>query len=133
LKSRGGDWIEGKKIIMLFQTGLTKHSDIPNLPLALDFAKTPEDRKLLELFFSAEEIGYPYAAPPDLPADRLAAVRKAFADTLADKDFIAEAQKQKLDINPVTWQQMTEIIKNAFASPPELIARLREAIDLENR
>lgn len=133
LKSRGGDWLEGKKVTMLFQTGLTRHSDLPDLPLALEFAKNPDDKKLMELFFAAEEIGYPYAAPPDLPDDRLAALRKAFADTMADKEFIAEAQKQKLDVNPVTWQQMTEVIKSAFAAPQPIIARLREAIDLENR
>ena len=133
LKSRGGDWLEGKKINMLFQTGLSRHSDLPDLPLALEFAKNADDKKLMELFFAAEEIGYPYAAPPNLPADRLAALRKAFAATLADKQFIDEAQKQKLDVNPVSWQQMTDIIKSAFASPPAIIARLREAIDLENR
>lgn len=133
LKSRGGDWLAGKKVNMLFQTGLTRHSDLPDLPLALEFAKNPDDRKLMELFFAAEEIGYPYAAPPDLPADRLAVLRKAFADTLADPQFIEEANKQKLDVNPVTWQQMTEVIKNAFAAPPAIIARLRDAIDLENR
>ena len=133
LKSRGGDWLEGKKVNMLFQTGLTRHSDLPDLPLALEFAKNSDDKKLMELFFAAEEIGYPYAAPPDLPADRLAVLRKAFADTMADKDFIDEAQKQKLDVNPVTWQQMTEVVKSAFAAPPPIIARLRESIDLENR
>jgi tripartite-type tricarboxylate transporter receptor subunit TctC len=133
LKSRGGDWLEGKKVTMLFQTGLTRHSDLPNLPLALEFAKNDDDRKLMELFFAAEEIGYPYAAPPGLPDDRLAVLRKAFADTMADKDFIEEARRQKLDVNPVTWQQMTEVITSAFASPPQMIARLREAIDLENR
>jgi hypothetical protein len=133
LKSRGGDWLEGKKVTMLFQTGLTRHSDLPNLPLALEFAKNDDDRKLMELFFAAEEIGYPYAAPPGLPDDRLAVLRKAFADTMADKDFIEEARRQKLDVNPVTWQQMTDIVKGAFGAPPPIIARLREAIDLENR
>lgn len=131
LKSRGGDWLKGKKVNMLFQTGLTRHSDLPNVPLALDFAKTPDDRKLMELFFSAEEIGYPYAAPPGLQADRLAVLRKAFADTLADKQFIEEARKQKLDVNPVTWQQMTQVITNAYGAPPQVIARLREAINLD--
>jgi tripartite-type tricarboxylate transporter receptor subunit TctC len=133
LKSRGGDWLEDKKVTMLFQTGLTRHSDLPNLPLALEFAKNDDDRKLMELFFAAEEIGYPYAAPPGLPDDRLAVLRKAFADTMADKDFIEEARRQKLDVNPVTWQQMTDIVKGAFGAPPPIIARLREAIDLENR
>lgn len=133
LKGRGGDWIDGKKIVMLFQTGLTRHSELPNLPLALELAKNPDDKKLMELFFAAEEIGYPYAAPPDMPVDRLAVLRKAFADTMADKQFIEEANKQKLDVNPVTWQQMTEVIQNAFAAPQPIIARLRESIDLENR
>lgn len=133
LKSRGGDWLEGKKVVMLFQTGLSRHSDLPNLPLALEFAKNDDDRKLMELFFAAEEIGYPYAAPPGLPADRLAVLRKAFAATLADPQFVEEARKQSLDVNPVTWQQMTEVVKSAFAAPPAIIARLRDAIDLENR
>jgi tripartite-type tricarboxylate transporter receptor subunit TctC len=133
LKSRGADWLKGKKITMLFQTGLSRHSDLPDLPLALEFAKNADDKKLMTLFFSAEEIGYPYAAPPGVPKDRLAILRKAFADTMADKEFIADAHKQKLDVNPVTWQQMTEVIREAYSSPQPIIARLREAIDLENR
>jgi hypothetical protein len=68
-----------------------------------------------------------------MPADRLAVLRQAFADTMADKQFIEEANKQKLDVNPVSWQQMTEVIQSAFAAPPPIIARLRESIDLENR
>lgn len=131
LKSRGADWLQGKKVNLLFQTGLSRHSDLSNLPLALEFAKSADDRKLMELFFAAEEIGYPYAAPPDVPADRLTVLRKAFADTLSDPQFIEEAQKQGLDVNPVTWQQMTEVIENAFAAPRPTIARLREAINLD--
>jgi ABC-type transport system substrate-binding protein len=106
--------------------------NILGMPYYLIFAREhfegPEDR------WKQQAIGTgPFMLTFSDPADRLDAVRKAFAATMADKDFIAEAEKQKLDVNPVTWQQMTEIIKNAFASPPELITRLRDAIDLENR
>jgi tripartite-type tricarboxylate transporter receptor subunit TctC len=128
MKSRHADWLKEKKVRMLFQTGLTKHPELQDVPLALDFAPNPEARKVMALFFAAEDIGYPYVAPPGLAADRLKALRDGFALTLKDSRYVADARKQGLDINPVSWQRMTEVITDSFTAPEALKDRLRRSV-----
>lgn len=128
LKGRNAVWLKDKKVNLLYQTGLTKHPELPDVPLALDYAKTADDRKLLELFFAAEDIGYPYAAPPQVPADRLEALRKAFIATCKDPSFIADMKKQSLDVNPVSWEAMTRIINESYAAPQSVKMRLQSSL-----
>ena len=128
LKGRNANWLKEKKINMLYQSGLEKHSEIPEVPLAIDFSRTPDDRKVAELFFAAEDIGYPYLAPSNVPADRLAAIREALAKAFNDPELIAEARKAGLDINPVTWQRMTKVISDAYSAPEPIRKRLRDTI-----
>ncbi len=128
LKGRNASWLKENKINMLYQSGLEKHSEIPQVPLAIDFSRTPDDRKVAELFFAAEDIGYTYLAPPDVPPDRLAAIREALAKAFRDPELISEARKAGLDINPVTWQRMTKVISDAYSAPEPIRKRLRETI-----
>lgn len=128
LKGRNADWLNEKKVNLLYQTGLSKHPDLPDVPLAIDFSRTADDRRVAELFFAAEEVGYPYAAPPGVPADRLAALRGAMDRALADPALIAEAAKLGLDINPVNWERMTKVIADAYSAPQAIRTRLRETI-----
>lgn len=126
LKGRGGDWLKQKKVNLLYQTGLTKHPDLPDVPLALEFARTDEDRKILELFFAAEDIGYPYAAPPGVPDDRLAVLRKAFSAALMEPELKADLALQGLDVSPVTWEAMTKVIHSSYGAPEPIKQRLRK-------
>lgn len=128
LKGRNANWLQEKKINMLYQSGLEKNPELPQVPLAIDFSRTADDRKVAELFFAAEDVGYPYLAPPAVPADRLAAIREAMAMALKDPELIAEAKKGGLDINPVSWQRMTKVIADAYAAPEGIREKLREAI-----
>jgi tripartite-type tricarboxylate transporter receptor subunit TctC len=128
LKSRNSEWINEKKVNLLYQTGLSKHPDLPHVPLALDFAKNPDDRKLLELFFAAEDLGFPYVAPAGVPAERLAVLRAAFENTMKDSLFLSEMTKQKLDVNPVSWQDMKRIVDESYSAPESLKLRLRNAL-----
>lgn len=114
------------KVAILYQQSLEKHPDLPNVPLALDLAKNPADRQLLELIMIPLLFGRPYMAPPDVPVERVAALRKAFDDAMLDKDFMAEANKAKLEIEPVDGKKMEELLKKAYATPKELVARLAE-------
>ena len=128
LKTRGAEWLREGKVNILYQLGLSKHPDIPQtVPLLIDFAKTPDDRALIELKYASNEIGFPFLMPPGTPADRVAAMRKAFVDMFADADFKAAAAKQKLDIFPVSGERIEEVIKKMYQAPPALIARLTEA------
>jgi tripartite-type tricarboxylate transporter receptor subunit TctC len=129
MKSRNQEWLDKKLVNLTFQIGLQKHPDIPEVPLVLEFAKSPEDRALMELFFAAEEIGYPFMAPPGVPADRLAVLRTAFDNTLKDPAYAADLKQAALDLNPVSWQRTTKIINDAFSAPAALRTRLQDALE----
>lgn len=121
-------WLDEKKANVLFWNGLEKHPDLPSPPLGLDFIKNPEDRKLMELFFAADEIGYPIAAPPGVPADRVEALRKALTDTFNDPAYIAEAKKLEFDVHPVSWQKISKTVADAYATPADVLKRLQVAM-----
>lgn len=123
------NWVADKQVSLLYWNGLEKNMDLwPDLPLGLDLIKNPDDRKLMELYFAADETGYPYTAPPDVPADRVAALRKAFMDTMTDKAFVEESAKQKLDVNPVSAEKLTRIITESYAAPPAIVKRLQAVL-----
>lgn len=129
--TRNPDWIPEKKISILYQMGLEKHPSIPaEVPLILDFAKTPEDRQVLELKFASYGIGYPYMVPDGTPADRVAALRKALATALADPELIADANKQRIEIEPITGETIEAVLRKSFSAPKEVVARLVEASKL---
>ena len=84
------DWIENHKINVIVQLGLGKNPELPDVPLAIDLLKNPDDRKVLELIVLPQEFGRPFLAPPGVPADRMAVYRKAFQAVLKDEQFRAE-------------------------------------------
>ncbi len=128
LKQRSPQWMTEKKLTILYQMGLKKSPDIPtDIPLILDFAKTPEDRAVLELKFATYSMGYPIFGPPGIPLARLAALRNALTHTLADPVTKADAAKLRIDIDPVAGEAMESIVTKAAASPPAIVKRLMEA------
>lgn len=132
LRSTRPQWLKEKKIDLILQIALRKHADYPNVPLALDFVKDPSDRKVMELIFSRQEIAFPYAAPPGLPADRLAALRKGFDDTMRDQAFVQEAEKMGLEVSPVNGDEVLKILSAAYATAPDLVERARQAVTQRN-
>ena len=93
VKATHQNWIDEKKINVLVQLALDKHPDLPDVPLVTDLAKTDEQRQIFKLIFARQVMGRPFLAPPGIPRDRVAALRKAFMDTMKDKDFLADAEK----------------------------------------
>lgn len=128
IRSTRPQWLKEKKINLIAQIALRKHPDFPDVPLAIDLAKSEDDKRVLQLVFSRQETAFPFAAPPGIPADRLAALRKGFNDTVRDPEFIAEAERQNIEVSLVTGEQVAKIIADAYASPPALIARARLAM-----
>jgi tripartite-type tricarboxylate transporter receptor subunit TctC len=124
-------WIADKRMIVLVQLSLTKHPDLPDVPLAMDFAKTDEQRQILKMIFARNVMGRPFVAPPNLPADRVAVLRKAFMDTMTDKDFLAEADKMQLEINPVDGEDVEKLVKDVYATPPDTIAKAKAAAETQ--
>ena len=112
------DWVKDKKIHLLVQLALEKHPDLPNVPVIVDFAKTTEQRQIIKLIFARQVVGRPYLAPPGIPKDRLEILRKAFMETMVDKDFLADANKSKLEITPVTGDKVEALVKEIYETPP---------------
>ncbi len=111
LKSRSRPWLDEKKINILVQMALEKAPDLPNTPSVMDFAKTELDRQALELLFSPQAVAWPLVAPPDVPADRIATLRRAFDATMKDPAFVAEATRLRIDVEPVTGEAMQKIVQ----------------------
>jgi tripartite-type tricarboxylate transporter receptor subunit TctC len=122
------DWLRDKKVNVLLQLAIKKHLLLANVPLVMDLAKSEADKKVLELIFSRQSMAYPYAAPPNVPADRLQSLRQAFDATMKDPEFLADMQQQKLDLDPLSGDEMQALIKSAYASSPDVIARAKSAI-----
>jgi tripartite-type tricarboxylate transporter receptor subunit TctC len=122
------EWIKDKKVNILLQLAIKRQRELGSVPLVMDFAKTVADRKALELIFSRQSMAYPFMAPPGIPSDRLAALRRAFDQTMEDTEFLADARRQKLEIDPVVGEEIEALIGSVYASPPDVIARARAAI-----
>ncbi len=110
-------WLKEKKISVLLQLSLSKHEDLPDVPLVMDLAKTDEEKAILKLVFARQVMGRPFMAPPDVPAGRVAALRKAFLDTQKDPQFLEEANKALLEITPVSGEKIQELVKEAYETP----------------
>lgn len=111
---------------ILVQIGLDKHPDLKTTPLVLDMAKTPEDRRLMELLFASLTIGRPILAPPDLPKERVEDLQKSFDATVADPELLAEARKLGLEVTPMSGPEVDRIIKDLYRSPPHIVARAKK-------
>jgi tripartite-type tricarboxylate transporter receptor subunit TctC len=125
LKLRKGDWLKDKKINILYQMSLEKHPELPDVPAIIDHARTPDDRKVFEFLFAPQEMGRPFFAPPGVPAERVKALRDAFARTFKDPAFLAEAEKMGVEVQHVGGEQIQALVERIYASPPEVIARAK--------
>ena len=125
LKLRKGDWLKDKKINILYQMSLEKHPDLPDIPAIIDHAKTSDDRKVFEFLFAPQEMGRPFFAPPGVPVERVRALREAFAQTLKDPQFLADADKMGVEVQHVGGEQIQQLVERIYASPPEVIARAK--------
>jgi len=122
-KSQKLDWMKTGKVHVFVQVSLKKHVDIPEVPLVMDHVKDKEAVQALKLVFSRQEFGRPYFAPPGLPADRGAALRKAFWATMTDSAFIKDIDKQKLELNPMTGEDLHALIAELYTTPKSVVQR----------
>ena len=108
--------------------GLSKLAELPDVPSALDLIDGAQSRQVMELILLRQEAGRPFAAPPDAPADRVAALRQAFEQTLADPDFIAEAAKTQLEIEPMRGDAIAKMLAKAYEAPKGVVERAAELV-----
>jgi hypothetical protein len=120
-------WLRDKLVTVLMQGALKNEPELGDLPNALDFVKNATDRKVMELHFTQKTAARPIIAPPEVPADRVAILDKAFKTLATDKDFLAEAEKTKQEINFVPSEEVEKVVKLIVDTPPEIADRYAKA------
>lgn len=121
--------VEGKLIVPILQVGLVKEAALPDVPLLRELkAINPADQAVLEFMSKATVVGRPIATTPNVPADRLAALRRAFDLTLQDPDFIRDAELQRAEIQPMSGTELARIVRDIIEIPAELRERVKAAI-----
>ena len=128
LKSYKPDWISGNRVNVPVQLNLSKSPDLPSVPLIGDFATTERQRQILKLVLSRQVMGRPFMAPPAIPADRQAALRKAFDDTMNDPEFLSEAKTRGQEVNPVNGAELDKLLAELYGTPADVVAETKAAI-----
>jgi tripartite-type tricarboxylate transporter receptor subunit TctC len=128
LKAIAGPWIEDRKIRILAQWALRKHPELPDVPLILDQAKTEEQKQSLDLALARLEFGRPFFMPPNVPTERVNAMRRAFDAAMKDRELLDEADKLKIEIDPLSGEQVAALIEQIYQTPAETVARVRDAM-----
>jgi tripartite-type tricarboxylate transporter receptor subunit TctC len=121
-------WFPQKKIIALVQAGLEKEPELPNVPLITELDVPARDKPLLQFMARSSTVGRPLATTPGVPAERLAALRKAFEATVKDPEFIAAAAKEKMVIRPQSGDTIAEIITGLLDTPQDMRERMKTAL-----
>jgi tripartite-type tricarboxylate transporter receptor subunit TctC len=122
------DWIATRKVNVLFYGGAKPTIDLHGAPFIVDLGRNAEEKQALEFLYAGQGIGRPFVAPPNLPAERLKMLRDAFKATMKDKDFVADATKQKLDVEPEDGEHLEALIKKIYATPKSVVDRVGELI-----
>ena len=130
LQAQKPDWIKSGFIRVIVQEHDKGNPEINKMgvPLAVDFATSPENRKIMELIYSSETFGRPYLTAPDVPAERVAALRKAFLETMADKELLAESQRIGLAIDPISGEDLQKLAADIFATPLPFVEKVKDAL-----
>lgn len=129
LKAINSNWIAEKKIRFLAQWALKKNSEMPDVPLIFEFARNEADRQTLQFAVARLEYGRPFFLPPNTPADRVQALRRAFDATMKDPAYLAEADMRKIEVDPLTGEQVAALVAQVTRTPPELVDRVRKAME----
>jgi tripartite-type tricarboxylate transporter receptor subunit TctC len=121
-------WVAENKLNHLVQWGQKRDAELAHVPLMAELARNEAERQVLQLLSSTVIVGRPILTTPDVPADRLAALKEAFVKTMKDPAFLAEANKSKLEINPIYADDMQKIINDVVSTPPEVVKLAKAAI-----
>lgn len=128
LKATHGEWLRDKKIRIFVQYGLAKRPELPDVSWVFDYARTPAQRAAMNLVFVRQEYGRPYVAPPGIAPQVKNTLRRAFDATMKDPAFVADANKRKLEIDPITGEQMDKMVADLYQTPPDVLAHVRSIL-----
>jgi tripartite-type tricarboxylate transporter receptor subunit TctC len=128
-KSIRPDWVRDGQIRVLAQAGLRKDPDLPDTPLFLDLATTADDKAMVQLLSLPIATSRAVLLPPEVPADRVELMRRAFDATLKDPDFLKEAKERQMDIKAMTGEEVQAAMEEMFQTPEHVIERAKAALD----
>jgi tripartite-type tricarboxylate transporter receptor subunit TctC len=128
VKAQFANEVKDGHMKLFIQMGSKLSNEFGKIPSVFDYAKTDEDRQILQFHFGQLLLGRPLAGPPGIPAERLAALRTALFETMKDPQFLAEANKAGLDIDPVTPDQVMEMLKQFTAFSPAILQKAKDAM-----
>ena len=128
LKTEWRDDFAAGRFKILLQLGRERSTELPGIPHVYDYSRTAEDRQVFDLIFGLQAMGRPFAAPPSVPAERVAALRAAFMAMANDPAFRAEAAKLQIDVSPTSGEAVQEFVTRMYGSPKPVIERAKEAI-----
>jgi tripartite-type tricarboxylate transporter receptor subunit TctC len=131
IKTEHPRWIEDHSVRIIVQAALKKEPELGPVPLATDLVTNPEQLQILKVMLATQAMARPFAAPPDIPADRKAALLAGFDATMSDLDFLAEARKQNFDVRPVPAAKIDAILAEIYATPKDVIDKAAKAIASE--
>jgi tripartite-type tricarboxylate transporter receptor subunit TctC len=130
LKSQRPDWVRNGTVNILAQVSLEPDAELTRLgvPPIWNFVRSVEDRKAAELIVGQQVFGRPYLAPPQVAAEPLAILRRAFAATMQDKDFLADAERARIDVVASTGERVQQLVEQLYATPKPIVERAKELI-----
>jgi tripartite-type tricarboxylate transporter receptor subunit TctC len=128
MKTRKEEWLKDQKIRILLQSGLKPHPDLKDVPTMYDLVRSDEVRQVWDLIFTPKLMSRPFVLPPEVPADRVGALRTAFERLVKDPAFLAEMDKIQYEVSFISGPEMDGLIKRVHGFPPEIIARMVDAI-----
>jgi len=123
------DWRPEKKINIIVQFALKRHPEMADVPTVVEMAKTDEQRQILRAVMNATEIGTAFFTTPGAPADRVEVLRRAFDATMQDPEFLAEAERSKLTVNPLQGEELQKLVAEVSSLSPEMIEKVKAAYE----
>jgi tripartite-type tricarboxylate transporter receptor subunit TctC len=131
-RNRIEPWIKAGKVKMMMQVASEKDPTLPaDLPLILDLAQNDSERQILELVLVQQTMGRPMMAPPGVPADRVKALRDAFDATMKDKEYLADSEKQDLEVNPVSGAKLNAMLDQVYKTPKAVVDKVAKLLTQE--
>jgi hypothetical protein len=128
IKTRHGEWLTSHSANIIVQAALKKEPEIASVPLATDLTTNPEQLQIIKLLLASQAMARPFAAPPDIPAERKLALIEGFDATMRDTDFLSDAQKLSFEIHPVNAATIDQLLAEVYATPKDVLARAAKAI-----
>jgi tripartite-type tricarboxylate transporter receptor subunit TctC len=133
LKAKYNHWVREDKIRILVQITLDKIPDLPNVPRMIDLTKNEDDRRMMRALTATNVVGRSILAPPGLPPERLTTLRRAFNATVKDPEFLAQADKSRFNIEPMSGAELAKLVVESTELPESLVARMREMASIKIR